>query len=703
MSGETSVLLLSSPPSIMSGETSLLLLSSPPSIMSGETSLLLLWLVLIQEGASIRPVVTFTPNYKKIFTSEKMTMTCDVGSTIGEGMDYIWYKDNYPVHNGKSYTIQDAGTSDSGSYQCQTRSGEISDPVTLGVIYDYVILQTPLYVYEGDLLTLRCRHYPGYKGGRTIFFKDNRVIRDWGDYAEYHIGEVDRTTVGTYKCRKEVDDVKLNQIYEDRVFVSVEGLELLEEGAAIRPVVTFTPNYKKIFTSEMMIMTCDAGSTKREGMDYIWYKFNYPIQNGKSYIIQDARTSDSGSYRCQTRPGEISDPVTLGVSVDYVILQTPLYVYEGDDINIRCRHRPGYEGTETIFYKDNEVIRGPGDDAEYNISHVTRTTAGTYGCRKYIYYNGLNRIHRDEASVSLEGSTIRPVVTFTPNYKKIFTAEKMTMTCDVGSTIGEGMDYIWYKDNSPVHNGKSYTIQDAETSHSGSYQCQTRPGEISDPVTLDVHFNSWLILQTPLYVYEGDDINIRCHHYPGHKGGRTIFFKDNEVLRDWGDDAEYNISKVTRTTAGTYRCRKKVNNSRSIQQYTDEVYMSVQVIFTTPTMKVIPGRVSLDDNMTLTCETRLHPSKKNTRLQFAFYKDGQTVREFGFSRNYKVYSVQMKDYGKYFCLISTSGFIGHMGYTRLNIIRLILSGSVIITGALFVFYHIKWMKSMEEAAAPSTT
>ncbi|XP_071970990.1 Fc receptor-like protein 5 isoform X3 [Engystomops pustulosus] len=632
MSGETSVLLLSSPPSIMSGETSLLLLSSPPSIMSGETSLLLLWLVLIQEGASIRPVVTFTPNYKKIFTSEKMTMTCDVGSTIGEGMDYIWYKDNYPVHNGKSYTIQDAGTSDSGSYQCQTRSGEISDPVTLGVIYDYVILQTPLYVYEGDLLTLRCRHYPGYKGGRTIFFKDNRVIRDWGDYAEYHIGEVDRTTVGTYKCRKEVDDVKLNQIYEDRVFVSVEGLELLEEGAAIRPVVTFTPNYKKIFTSEMMIMTCDAGSTKREGMDYIWYKFNYPIQNGKSYIIQDARTSDSGSYRCQTRPGEISDPVTLGVSVDYVILQTPLYVYEGDDINIRCRHRPGYEGTETIFYKDNEVIRGPGDDAEYNISHVTRTTAGTYGCRKYIYYNGLNRIHRDEASVSLEGSTIRPVVTFTPNYKKIFTAEKMTMTCDVGSTIGEGMDYIWYKDNSPVHNGKSYTIQDAETSHSGSYQCQTRPGEISDPVTLDVHFN---------------------------------------------------------------------------------------MIFTTPTMKVIPGRVSLDDNMTLTCETRLHPSKKNTRLQFAFYKDGQTVREFGFSRNYKVYSVQMKDYGKYFCLISTSGnrimkrsaenfiqaegFIGHMGYTRLNIIRLILSGSVIITGALFVFYHIKWMKSMEEAAAPSTT
>ncbi|KAG8560154.1 hypothetical protein GDO81_014815 [Engystomops pustulosus] len=146
----------------------------------------------------------------------------------------------------------------------------------------------------------------------------------------------------------------------------------------------------------------------------------------------------------------------------------------------------------------------------------------------------------------------------------------MTMTCDVGSTIGEGMEYIWYKDNSPVHNGKSYTIQDAGTSDNGSYRCQTRSGEISDPVTLGV-IDGWVILQTPLHVYEGDDINIRCHHYPGFPGGRTTFYKDNEVIRDWGD-AEYNIKNVTRTTAGTYRCRKEVYDF----SYEDEASVSVE-------------------------------------------------------------------------------------------------------------------------------
>ncbi|KAG8560151.1 hypothetical protein GDO81_014812, partial [Engystomops pustulosus] len=172
-------------------------------------------------------------------------------------------------------------------------------------------------------------------------------------------------------------------------------------------------------------------------------------------------------------------------------------------------------------------------------------------------------------------AAIRPVVTFTPNYKKIFPSEKMTMTCDVGSTIGEGMDYIWYKDNSPVHNGKSFTIQYAGTSHSGSYRCQTRPGEISDPVTLGV-IHGWVILQTPLHVYEGDDINIRCHHYPGYYGGQTIFYKDNKVIRDWGDDAEYNISNVSRTTAGTYRCRKYVYRHLLYYQHEDKVSVTVQ-------------------------------------------------------------------------------------------------------------------------------
>ncbi|KAM3919055.1 low affinity immunoglobulin gamma Fc region receptor III-A-like [Leptodactylus fuscus] len=190
--------------------------------MSLEMSVLLLWLVLIQEGSTIRPAVTFTPDYKKIFTSEQITMTCDVGSTLAEGMDYIWYRDSKQVYNGKSYIIQEAETSDSGSYQCQSRPGEISDPARLDVSNDYVILQTPLYVYEGDDIYIRCHHYPGYQEEQTRFYKDNSVITDWSDTAEYYIRDVTKMTAGRYRCEKIVNYYLSSSQNEDEVSVMVE-------------------------------------------------------------------------------------------------------------------------------------------------------------------------------------------------------------------------------------------------------------------------------------------------------------------------------------------------------------------------------------------------------------------------------------------------------------------------------------------------
>ncbi|KAG9464781.1 hypothetical protein GDO78_019396, partial [Eleutherodactylus coqui] len=170
--------------------------------------------------AAIRPAVTFSPNYKKIFTTESITMSCDGGSTIGGGPNYIWSKDNSPVHNGKSYTIQSAVRSDSGSYRCQTRPGEISYPARLDISDGYVILQTPLYVYEGDQINITCHHRHGYSGGQTRFYKDTRVIRDWTDTAEYYIENVDGTTAGTYRCEKEISWL---YIYGDAASVSVGG------------------------------------------------------------------------------------------------------------------------------------------------------------------------------------------------------------------------------------------------------------------------------------------------------------------------------------------------------------------------------------------------------------------------------------------------------------------------------------------------
>ncbi|XP_077323981.1 low affinity immunoglobulin gamma Fc region receptor III-A-like [Lithobates pipiens] len=131
--------------------------------------------ILGHTGWAVSPVVTFNPNWRKIFTGESIAMTCDVGSSGGEDLTYIWYKDGTWVHTGKIYTITYANTWDSGNYRCQAGS-ESSYIARLDVVVGWLILRVPLNVHEGDDLTLICNHHSGYKEIYTIFYKDDSAF-----------------------------------------------------------------------------------------------------------------------------------------------------------------------------------------------------------------------------------------------------------------------------------------------------------------------------------------------------------------------------------------------------------------------------------------------------------------------------------------------------------------------------------------------
>lgn len=91
-----------------------------------------------------------------------------------------------------------------------------------------------------------------------------------------------------------------------------------------------------------------------------------------------------------------------------------------------------------------------------------------------------------------------PVVTFTPNWRKIFIGESITMRCDVGSSGGEDLTYIWYKDGTWLHTGKIYTIISANTVHSGDYRC-IASSERSGTARLDVVVGQFIISYLEMY------------------------------------------------------------------------------------------------------------------------------------------------------------------------------------------------------------
>ncbi|KAM4014210.1 Fc receptor-like protein 3 isoform 2-T2 [Anomaloglossus baeobatrachus] len=301
------------------------------------------------------------------------------------------------------------------------------------------------------------------------------------------------------------------------------------------------------------------------------------------------------------------------------------------------------------------------------------------------------------------GSVVSPVVTFNPDLNKIFTGQSLQMTCDVDSTLQEDITYFWFKNDNWIHSEKTFSIASALSSDSGNYQCQTSASDLSDSTRLEV-YNGYVTLQTPTNVYEGDNLILRCQHYPGHSAKQTIFYRNNAVIQDWGSENELHIENVNMTSSCKYKCTKQVNHHLLYYQHSDETSVSVQELFSLPTITQSPQLVTEGDHVTLTCHTRLSPHRKTTVLQFAFYREGQNIQEFSSANTYEIPFVKLSDSRDYKCEVQTSDYrikkasttttiqvnrIGERGtshvITAVAVTSLVLVLFLIITALMFLY------------------
>ncbi|XP_077323968.1 high affinity immunoglobulin gamma Fc receptor I-like isoform X2 [Lithobates pipiens] len=272
------------------------------------------------------------------------------------------------------------------------------------------------------------------------------------------------------------------------------------------------------------------------------------------------------------------------------------------------------------------------------------------------------------------GSSVTPVVTFNPNWDKIFLYESLTMTCNVRSPIPADMSYTWYKDNNQIHTWQSSVIERATTYNSGNYRCKGTNTEISDSVRLDV-INDYLILQSPLYVHEGDNVTLRCHYHPGYSEGQTIFYKDDTVIRHLGSDPELNIYNISLAGSKEYKCTKKLPHF----EYSGEASIPMKELFATPEIKVTPFPVMEGDNVTVTCHTNVSPYRPETELQFSFYKAEQNVQRFGSSDQYGFQSAKLENSGKYYCEVSGRMIVKRSKELNIEINELFTQSEIIMT------------------------
>ncbi|XP_073465561.1 low affinity immunoglobulin gamma Fc region receptor III-A-like [Aquarana catesbeiana] len=171
---------------------------------------------------------------------------------------------------------------------------------------------------------------------------------------------------------------------------------------------------------------------------------------------------------------------------------------------------------------------------------------------------------------------VKAMVTFTPDWKNILIYESVNITCNVGPSTHEKLRYYWYKDTKPIKEHRpSFTIQSADESDIGEYQCCTNTSQKSDPAKLGViHFP--LIFQRPLVIYEGNPLTVRCHSRPGIYATNTTFYKNGTLLQFSVTIDHLQFTKVDHNMAGTYHCTKQIYYNKKLQIYYAETYISVE-------------------------------------------------------------------------------------------------------------------------------
>nr|XP_040145007.1 Fc receptor-like B [Ictidomys tridecemlineatus] len=251
----------------------------------------------------------------------------------------------------------------------------------------------------------------------------------------------------------------------------------------------------------------------------------------------------------------------------------------------------------------------------------------------------------------------KPILSLHPPWTTIFKGERVTLRCDGYHPVLlelRPINTLWYLGHLllPSHK-KSIEVQTP-----GIYRCQTRGAPVSDPIHLSVS-NDWLILQVPYAaVFEGEPLVMRCRGWYDKVVYKLHYYHEDQAVRYFHSSTNYTVLQARVSDSGRYQCSGTMRIPvESAPMFSSKVAVTVQELFQTPVLRVMRPqeiRGAAHRGVVLRCETRLHPQKRNTPLQFAFYKYSRAVRRFDWGSEYTVPEPEVEELEAYWCEAATA-------------------------------------------------
>lgn len=168
---------------------------------------MLLWTAVLNLVAGThadlpKAVVKLEPPWIQVLREDMVTLMCEGTHNPGNSSTQ-WFHNrrSIPSQVQANYTFK-ATANDSGEYRCQMAQTGLSDPVHLGVISDWLLLQTPQLVFlEGETIMLRCHSWRNKHLSRISFFQNGRSVRFHHQSTNFSIPKANHSHSGDYHCK----------------------------------------------------------------------------------------------------------------------------------------------------------------------------------------------------------------------------------------------------------------------------------------------------------------------------------------------------------------------------------------------------------------------------------------------------------------------------------------------------------------------
>ncbi|XP_039859342.1 obscurin-like [Simochromis diagramma] len=597
------------------------------------TGLLLLdTLFYINAEVPSKPTVILEPPLTQIYSSETVTVRCEIQESEGAQWTYEWRaaKLNTPPTSNE-YRIIRATESDSGGYSCRGRRdyflSEWSDIITLTVSSSKpraTLTAQSSVIPAGGSVTLSCS-VGGSAGWKFDWFRRDS---EFSGAQKIGAGTSEHTISisegGIYYCRGGRGDPVFST--EDSAAVTIQKQVLAD--------VKLQHSWSQIFTGETITLRCEI----QGGEGKVWkYEWTAPNTNSpptsSEYRISRVSVSHSGDYRCRGSSDYLltgwSDAFRLTVSYKpkAKLRADNTAVPVGGSVTLTCSVSPSSSsGWKYYWYRDEKSSEAltTQDAVFHSNGQISVSQEGLYRCRggrgNPVYYT------EDSQSVRI-GKTVtvsnRPVVTLYPNWSEIYRGETITVRCEIHGGDTE-WDYEW-ETNSMIKapNQNEYRIRSASSSNSGNYRCKGRmkssqheTTEWSDSVTLTVSDNEPrpVLTVSPSWLSPGASVTLNCEVEHPSAGWSFYWYKavpdlsekssSYELLPDGSGTAQDSYIIHGQTHTAGYVCRAGRGDPEYHTDHSQPKFVWSADVHSAASLTVSPDRVQhfTSDSVSLTCE-----------------------------------------------------------------------------------------------------